>query len=588
MAAFRAADCLWMAGDRAAPPRPTPAWSSKATARTGDAALARFRIADELADRDPAAARKQWLAIARDYPAHPLADRGAAPAGAPRRPPRATATPAATAARELAPGDRLRRAEALAKDRPLGRGDRRAGKAAAHAAARPGRRARLPDRDDEVPHAPRLPAGRRAAAGHRAAPRRARRRRRRSSTARGRCRASTATTRRSPGTARSSPSSRSRAGRPRRSTCPGGSTTTAGASGRACPRCQATLDRFGASGFADDAAWCLAFAHFMLGNAAEADAALARYGRLPATGVASSDELGARVAYWRARLPTRRGRQTKPKPATATSPGARRSRTTACWRARELAEAGHPEPLQMATKKVIAGARPGTARDPTVARANELLDGGDERRGGRGGEREREGSAQAPRRAEGASGWLLGPVSPRRELRPRVPAGRGPRAGALAADPRADAGTRAFWEAAFPRAYEPLVDDTASRRATPTCSCSRSCARSRAQPPRRVVRRRARPAADDPADQRPGGRRRGRAVLSRHALRPGREHPAGRRFTSARLYNKFGHEVPADRGRLQRGSARDDPLVHHARQATPPTRSSSSSRSRRRASTSSA
>jgi soluble lytic murein transglycosylase len=30
--------------------------------------------------------------------------------------------------------------------------------------------------------------------------------------------------------------------------------------------------------------------------------------------------------------------------------------------------------------------------------------------------------------------------------------------GALDADPRADAGTRAFWEAAFPRAYAPLVD----------------------------------------------------------------------------------------------------------------------------------
>ena len=29
------------------------------------------------------------------------------------------------------------------------------------------------------------------------------------------------------------------------------------------PALQATLDRFGTSGFADDAAWCVAFAHFM-------------------------------------------------------------------------------------------------------------------------------------------------------------------------------------------------------------------------------------------------------------------------------------------------------------------------------------
>src|SRR4029077_15354096 len=60
------------------------------------------------------------------------------------------------------------------------------------------------------------------------------------------------------------------------------------------PALQATLDHFGTSAFADDAAWCLAFAHLLLGGAAGAAAGFDRYGRLPATGIAS-DEVGARV-----------------------------------------------------------------------------------------------------------------------------------------------------------------------------------------------------------------------------------------------------------------------------------------------------
>ena len=50
------------------------------------------------------------------------------------------------------------------------------------------------------------------------------------------------------------------------------------------PAFEATLENFGASAFADDAAWSLAFAHFLLGDAAEAAAGFDRYGRLPPTG----------------------------------------------------------------------------------------------------------------------------------------------------------------------------------------------------------------------------------------------------------------------------------------------------------------
>src|SRR6185503_13374646 len=67
------------------------------------------------------------------------------------------------------------------------------------------------------------------------------------------------------------------------------------------PGLQATLDRFGKSAFADDAAWCVAFAHFLLGELPEAAAGLDRYARMPLTGM-TADERAARVAYWRARI----------------------------------------------------------------------------------------------------------------------------------------------------------------------------------------------------------------------------------------------------------------------------------------------
>jgi hypothetical protein len=64
--------CGWRA---TAPRRPPLRELAKtATARTGDVALARFRIAEQTADATARRANKQFLAIARDFPSHPLAD----------------------------------------------------------------------------------------------------------------------------------------------------------------------------------------------------------------------------------------------------------------------------------------------------------------------------------------------------------------------------------------------------------------------------------------------------------------------------------------------------------------------------------
>jgi tetratricopeptide (TPR) repeat protein len=100
MAPFRIADCQWMLGDRAAAAKSYDRLLKKATPATADVPLLRFRIAEELSGRDPEGARKRLLAIAREFPAHPLADealRRAAPPG-PTGPPGAApqaVTPAA-------------------------------------------------------------------------------------------------------------------------------------------------------------------------------------------------------------------------------------------------------------------------------------------------------------------------------------------------------------------------------------------------------------------------------------------------------------------------------------------------------------
>src|SRR5262249_37656301 len=176
MAPFRVADCLWMEGDRAKAAASYAKLAKSATARTGDVALARFRVAEHAAERNRDAARPQFLAIARDFPAHPLADEALRRIGAgtpttppgpttppPPRPPAplgAAAARGAAAAAPPGPGGggpapgRAAAARGVADEGPpLGRGARRAGEAARDAAARSGRRARLPDRHDEIPHA---------------------------------------------------------------------------------------------------------------------------------------------------------------------------------------------------------------------------------------------------------------------------------------------------------------------------------------------------------------------------------------------------------------------------------------------------
>jgi soluble lytic murein transglycosylase len=459
MAPFRAADCLWMEGERAKAAAAYARLVKTATPRTGDAALARFRVAEQTADRDREAARKLFLAIARDFPSHPLADEAvrriaggaagtavAAKPDAPKPPP----------AQDLSPADRLQRADSLSKDRHwdealvelaklppalppelaaerdyqigmtkfrmrrdyptasqllLGAVDKLSGEKAASAQFHGARALSRVDRDDE------------AIAGYRKV-----------ITQFGHSRWAAEAQYLS-----------------------GWLDFNRGRFKESLPAFQATLDRFGKSAFADDAAWCLAFAHFLLGNAAEATAGFERYGRLPAVGAASSDDIGARVAYWRARLAAKLGRKDE---ATAGYRDIARRGPLSYYgllaRAR-LKEAGQPEPFAMPVKKVALETPANPMRDPVVARAMELIAAGLNVEAGE--ELERSEKDLLKRfGGQKAVGWLLSLYRRAGNFGRSYRLGEAYSGGALAADPRADGGTRALWEAAFPRAYEPLVE----------------------------------------------------------------------------------------------------------------------------------
>ena len=525
-------------------------------------------------DRD--AARAQFLAIARDFPAHPLADEalrrlGAGTPATPLTTPphaagasdHAAATPPPS---DLAPGDRLRRAESLSKDRHwdealaelaklpatlppdlaaerdyqigmtkfrmrrdyptagtllLGAVDQLArvsGDKAASAQFHGARALSRVDRDDE------------AIAGYRKV-------------------------------IAQFPHSRWAAEAQYLS---GWLEYNRGRFRESIPAFQATLDRYGSSAFADDAAWSLAFANFLLGNTAEAAAGLDRYGRLAPTGIAS-DEIAGRVKYWRARLKEKAGQ--KDEAEAGYRELAQRGPFSfygLLARAR-LKQAGQTVPIELPVKKVAVETPSKPLREPSVARADRADRGGDDRGGGRGDRAEREGDPEAPGRRQGAA-LVDRSLQAREQLPPRLPAGRVARR------------RRARRRPAARRRHARDVGGGVSARVS---AAGREVRRRRRQPgavplrdhaqgigvrsAQRLVRRRARPAADDPADQHAGRGGDRRAVLSGPALRSGDQRPAGRQLHRPALH-QVRPRAAADRGRLQRRAAHDGALVRAKRQ----------------------
>ena len=126
--------------------------------------------------------------------------------------------------------------------------------------------------------------------------------------------------------------------------------------------------------------------------------------------------------------------------------------------------------------------------------------------------------------------------------------------GALAADPHADDGVRAFWEAAFPRAYAPLVDRYGPPAGNPELYLYAIMRKESGFDPHDVSYADARGLLQmiPPTSARVAEKAR-RAVLPRPALRPRGEHPPRRAATSARSIKKFGGEVPLAAGAYNAG-----------------------------------
>jgi soluble lytic murein transglycosylase len=465
MAAFRIADCLWMEGDRAKAAASYTKLAKTASARTGDVTLARFRVAEQTAEKNRDAANKLFLAIARDYPAHPLADEAlrrmgagapATPQAVPTPPPTPqTAPPTAPPASDLAPADRLKRAESLSKDRHwdealaelaklpatlppelaaerdyqigmtkfkmrrdypaagallLGAVDRLPGEKAASAQFHGARALSRVDRDDE------------AIAGYRKL-------------------------------IAKWPQSR---WAPEAQYLSGWLEYNRGRFKESIPGFQATLDKYGSSAFADDAAWSLAFANFLLGNAAEAAAGFDRYGRLPPTGIAS-DEIALRVKYWRARLKEKAGQKDEAEASyRELAQRAPFSFYGLLARAR-LKQAGKPEAIALPVKKIPVDRPSKPLKEPSVARAVELIEAGMTAEAG---EELEHNEKEILKHLGGdkALPWLIDLYKRADNYNRVYKLGESRGAGALGADPRGDEGTRAMWEAAYPRAYQPLVD----------------------------------------------------------------------------------------------------------------------------------
>ena len=221
------------------------------------------------------------------------------------------------------------------------------------------------------------------------------------------------------------------------------------------PALKTTLERYGQSGFADDAAWCVAFAHFLLGELPEASAALGAYARLPATGM-TAEERSSRVAYWRARIEAKAGR------ADAAKAGYRDVNRR--WpftfygvaaRAR-LAEAGEPAAIELPRGPAsLPDSSKRAAADPTLARTDELAAAGLDVEAGW--ELQRDEKAVLHRLGE-ASGTrvLLDRYARWKAFHRAYELAESQHGGALGMTP--DGAARPWWEAAYPRAYRELVE----------------------------------------------------------------------------------------------------------------------------------
>ncbi len=461
VAAWRAADCQWMQGQRSEAATAYRSLLANKTPGT-DPAVAHFRLAEFSAGRaapqGEAAAqesRRLFLQVHLDFPAHPLAAEAvkrAAALGAP-----AAAAPEAAA---LSPHERLRRADKLADGReyqaaldelallpaalPADLAAERdfaigmvkykmrrdyagaaallqrvapelAGEKAAFAAFHSARALSRIDRNDE------------AIAGYRQVVERY-------------------------------PTSKWAAEAQFRS---GWLEVNRGHFREALPGLQATLARYPHSPFADDAAWYLALAYHLLGEPAEALRALEQYERVSR----QNSDAAMRVRYWRARFSAQAGLADESR--------------------RQLRECVHHSPLgyygllaaarlREAGEKVDidwpvfsqpgSGGKVKPTHDPVLERAQELLAAGLDVEAGEELGRAEASVLQHLGKARGPA-LLLEEYPRMRAFHQALRLAENHGASALVSAPNGPA--RLFWQAAYPRAFRDMVEPLASTAGTP-------------------------------------------------------------------------------------------------------------------------
>jgi soluble lytic murein transglycosylase len=217
------------------------------------------------------------------------------------------------------------------------------------------------------------------------------------------------------------------------------------------PGLEGTLKRYGTSAFANDAAWYLCLAHFLLDEPAQALPSLEQYLRLSG----ADADAARRALYWRGRILQKLGRTDEARAAYRES--VRR------WpldfygllaRARLEADGQTVEaPFAKADRPPLA--TKDLSHDPDVERADELLKAGLVSLAGA--ELERHEEAVSKRAGREAALAVLLDRYPRMQAYHRALQLAESRAnGALASAPTG--GARPYWEAAYPRAYPTWVD----------------------------------------------------------------------------------------------------------------------------------
>ena len=208
----------------------------------------------------------------------------------------------------------------------------------------------------------------------------------------------------------------------------------------ALPGLRETLQRYPKSAFADDAAWYLAFAHYLLGDSAEALKAITTYAEVARR---TNEDAAMRARYWRARILAQAGRQDEAKTLLHECVrGAPYHYYSLLARAR-LRELGESPPWPQLPSRA---AEPAPLHDPVIARALDLDRLGLKAEAGA--EIERNESGILKRNGKGrALPFLLATY-------PRLMAyHRAHKLAETSGESALDTNPRLFWEAAYPRAF---------------------------------------------------------------------------------------------------------------------------------------